>query len=131
MTENRATPPELDDLVGDVRDLAHRRARPRLSAEQVRRAGLRRRRTRRGAAAVGTGALAVAGAVIAVLLGAGHAPIPTTVIPPAVGHPTPATSAARRVAEPTASPDGTAQPASATATFAPTGTHAASPNGIG
>ena len=129
MTEEGVTPPELEDLVGDVRDLASRRARPRLSAEQVRRAGLRRRRTRRGAAAAGTGALAVAGVVIVVLLGAGRAPTPA--IPPAVGHPTPTTSADRRVAEPTDSPHGTGQPASATAILAPTGTQAAWPSAIG
>lgn len=81
MTENGANPPELEDLVGDVRDLAHRLARPRLSAEEVRRAGLGRRRTRRGAVAAGTGALAAAGVAIVVLLGAGRAPAHTTVIP--------------------------------------------------
>ena len=120
MTDDGATPLELEDLVGEVRDLAYRHAQPSLSAQQVRRHGLRRRRTRRGAV-VGTGAFAVASAVIVVVLAGGRSPV--TAVPPADGHPAPAkaTSTAPRtpgtghIPAPAGVPSSSALPPSASA----------------
>lgn len=88
-TDNDAYPPRIDDLVCEVREFANRQARPRLTGEQVRQQGLRRRRTRRSATTAGAGILAVAGAAIVALLAAGHGS--ATVAPPA-GHPPTSTS---------------------------------------
>jgi hypothetical protein len=106
MTDDGATPLELEDLVGEVRDLAYRHAQSSLSAQQVRRHGLRRRRTRRGAVA-GTGAFALASAVIVVVLAGGRTP--GTVVPPAGGHPVQAT--AKSTAPRTPGPRHTPKPA--------------------
>lgn len=92
MTDNSARPPEFEHLVGEVHDFTYRHAMPRLTAEQVRRRGLRRRRTRHGAAAAGGGATVVAGVFIAALLTGNHGP--AAVVRPAVSHPTSVTSAA-------------------------------------
>lgn len=91
MTDNGANSPRYDDLVGEVRYFANQQARPRLTAQEVRRRGLRRRRTRQSATALGGGALAVAGIVIGVLLTGGQG---RTVVPPANRHPVPAPTTA-------------------------------------
>ena len=109
----------LEDLVGELRDFAYRQARPRLSAQQVRRHGQRRRRTRQGAAAVGTGALAVAGVCFVALLVGSHSPAP--VVRPAVGHSVSAAPTASAHPAPAPTADTTSQ-RSSSPTTSPTST---------
>jgi len=86
MTEDPGFPPEYEDLADAVRAFAHNEARPRLTAEQVRQQGTRRRRTRRNAIG-GIGAVALAGIVAGAVL-ASHPGGPATVVNPPAGHPT-------------------------------------------
>jgi hypothetical protein len=73
MNEHGALPPDFEELADRMREFAYRQAIPRLSAEEVRRKGVRRRRIRHGAAALGSSG-AVAGVVVAVLFTVGHSP---------------------------------------------------------
>lgn len=74
-----------EELVDELYDFANRHAHPRLTAQQVREQGNRRRSTRRSATVGGVGALALAGVILVALL-AGK-PSPPTVTPIA-SHPT-------------------------------------------
>ncbi len=74
-----------EELVEELYDFANRHAHPRLTAQQVRDHGDRRRLSRRSASVGGVGALALAGVVLVALL-AGR-PSPPTVTPTA-SHPT-------------------------------------------
>ena len=76
---------QYGELVEELYDFANRHALPRLTAQQVRERGDRRRLSRRSATVGGVGALALAGVVLVALL-AGK-PSPPTVAPTA-SHPT-------------------------------------------
>lgn len=114
--------PGFDELVDQVRDFAQLRAQPRLGAHEVRHRGLRRRRVRRGATAAGSGALAVAGVFLVVLVFAGHGG--PAVVSPAGKGPAAATSPAAPPA--TAAGRGGRRSAAATSSARPEATASAS-----